>query len=506
MLGHPSAGAMSGNPFGLRPFQLEAVDKLDYQYGALIADEPGLGKTFMAGERDRRIRQRILSLEWRPTLIVCPKAMLYTWGEWLTTHRPDESLCLLDPAKSAKRSREAFLESLTCQADEVYLLHYEGVRMLVNDLVHVPWWHVILDEAHRIGNRKSQTSRAVRALRAEYRTALTATPANSTPEQIWPILNFLYPTVWPSFWRFAERYVDAHHDSFGYRHVLGVRRDTKDELQGMISPYFVRRRKEDVLPELPKQYQNVWVDLSPKQRRAYDQMRKDFVAWVGQHEDQPLVAPVVIAQLIRLQQIALATPTFVEKEVWKIDEDGQRYQDVKVEIHLDDPSSKLDAAMELIVQRAEVGHKTVVFSQFSRAIDLLGARLDAASIPTVLYHGGIPPRRRNEAEHAFREGEALVFAGTITAGGTGLNLQVADMEIFLDRDWSGGPNRQVEDRVHRIGQKSSSVTIVDIMARGTVDAGRHQHFRRTWREIQTMIGDRQFDWTHPIYDEIEEVA
>lgn len=525
------------NPLGLRPFQLAAADHLDRLPGRLIADDPGTGKTYMAGELDRRCRERDLDIRcgaWKPTLVICPKAMLYTWGGWYAELRPNERLAVLDP-RSAD-TREPFKKAVLNQSADIYVVHYEGLKILLEYLHPIQWFHIIADEAHKISNYRSQNSKAVRALKATWRTALTGTPADRAPDQLWAVLNFLDKRTWSSYWNYRKRYVTEYVD-IDNKPVTGANPHTMPELHQRLKPVMVRRRKQEVLPELPtKSYQNVWVDLSAKQRKVYDQMRENMLAWVGEHEDEPLQAAVVIAQLIRLQQIALATPRFETKMVkkkllcwlpaghtepcmgldtyqipddWDGVEDpeapvhwhGQYYDAEVTEIILEDPSSKLDAAMELIQARVDAGEQVVVFSQFSRAIDLLCARLDKAGITNGKYTGGTRNTTRNNIVTGFAAGTISVFAGTIGAGGTGLNLQTAGTAIFLDRAWKPGDNLQAEDRVHRMGQEADNVTIIDIMARGTIDRGRHQHIRRNWHEVQKLLGDKDFDWTHSLVEE-----
>ena len=515
---------MSTNPLGLRPFQLTAVDKLSPVPGRLIGDEPGLGKTFEAGELDRLVRladARVADGQWLPTLVLAPKAMLYTWAAWFAKYRPDEKVIVVDAR--TKKHREKFEKALKERTHDIYIVHYEGLKLTLPLMEPISWLHVIADEAHRIGNRKSQTSKAVRALKAEWRTALTGTAADRIVEQLWAILNFMDPDKWSSFWKYRERYVEDVYDTStgNLRIVAKANPATMPELKRRLADVMIRRQKHEVLDDLPeKDYKTVWVDLSPRQRRAYDEMRDTMVAWIGEHEDEPLQATVAIAQLIRLQQIALATPTFetvtkMRRQYWT-NEDGEYIRDrqgrrisagldlvpvEEVEIHLDDPSSKLDAAMEIIEDLTANGEKVVVFSQFSRAIDLLVKRLEKAGIYTGKYVGATGETARKRIVQEFADGDLMVFAGTISAGGTGLNLQSASTLIFLDRAWKPGDNLQAEDRIHRMGQFAAHVIIIDIMARDTVDRGRYQRIADSWHEIQKLLGDKRFDWIHSIEEE-----
>lgn len=459
----------------------------------------------MAGELDRLIRESDQDVKvgvWRPTLVVVPKALRYTWGEWYAKYRPDERTIVID-TRSAKH-RQPFVDAIRSRSHDIYICHYEGMKLLLGEMKDVGWLHVILDEAHRISNRKTQTSKAARVLKSVWRTALTGTAASRSPDQLWAILNFLDPKVWTSYWAFRKRYVEERVDPIhGYRRAVGPRLDMLPELQHRLKPMMVRRRKSDVLPELPpKQYKNVWVDLSPKQRKIYDEMRTKMLTWVGENEDEPLVATVVIAQLIRLQQIALATPAFVERMVRKktMDENGEPtgefHEELHIEIHLEEPSSKLDACMEIVADLVEQGQQVVIFSQFTRMIDLLETRLKAAGISVGKYTGQTRDATRTRIEKEFAEGKISVFAGQFQAGGVGLNLQTASTVCFLDRAWTARDNLQAEDRIHRIGQLADVITVVDFLARDTVDRGRFQQMLDGWHGIQHLLGDKNFDWTH----------
>lgn len=521
------------NPLGLLPFQLDDVDHLSLIEGRLIGNDAGTGKTFEAGELDRLVRESDTEVKlgvWKPTLIVVPRNLRYTWSRWLKKFRPDERVSIID-TRSPKH-RQVFVDSLRNQSHDIYVIHYEGMRMLLGELKDIKFLHIILDEAHRISNRKTQTSKAARVLKATWRTALTATPASKHWAQAWSILNFLDPTTWSSYWAFHDRYIHTVVDHAGNKSIIGANLHTLPELQQRLKHMMVRRRKADVLPDLPpKFYTPVWVDLSPKQRKVYDQMKNEMLAWIGEHADEPLVATVAIAQLIRLQQIALATPTFVTRNVRKklmclhekghdgecfqaendlelseAEWHGKYYEVEQIEIHLDDPSSKLDAAIEIIEDLVAQGEQVVIFSQFTRMIDLLCSRLATAGITFGKYTGNTRDNTRNRIEDDFAAGKISVFAGQFQAGGVGLNLQSASTVIFLDRAWTARDNIQAEDRIHRIGQFAESVNVIDIMARGTVDKGRFQQMVDSWHGIQHVLGDNDLDWNYELEENPDDLS
>jgi SNF2 family DNA or RNA helicase len=344
----------------------------------------------------------------------------------------------------------------------------------------MPWGHVIADEVHRLQGRKTQQTRALKAIRTLFRTGLSGTPVTGNPANYWSVLNWLYPQQWSSFWRFYKEHVDYEIIyPQGFHKIIGPK--NPELLLQQVAPFYVRHLKRlpccphhpnGVMPWLPEKYYTVkHVELSAQQRRAYNDMKNNMIAWVGQHGDQPVPAPVVIAQMQRLQQFALAYA--------HVDESGQ--------MRLSEPSSKLDAVMEILEELD--GAPLVVFSQFAQPILLLEQRLKKAGISYGLYTG-LNRATRDDVKREFARGGLRVFAGTIQSGGEALDgLQnTCSTMVFLDRTWSPGSNQQAEDRLDRDGQ-TKPVQIIDIVARGTVDLGRHQKLEAKWSWIRQLLGD-----------------
>jgi SNF2 family DNA or RNA helicase len=199
------------------------------------------------------------------------------------------------------RNRIRFFESLFTDAHDVYIVHWQVLR-LMPELADIEWFHVIGDECHALQNRKSKQTLAAKKLKAYYKTGLSGTPAYDKPDDLWNILNWLYPKFWSSFWRYYNEHV-LFVESNGYRVIVGVH--NVEKLQQEMSGFYLRRRKQDVLLDLPdKYYTEIQVPLDPKQKRAYDTMKRDMLAWVGENENEPIAAPVVIAQLTRMQQFS----------------------------------------------------------------------------------------------------------------------------------------------------------------------------------------------------------
>jgi SNF2 family DNA or RNA helicase len=464
-------------------FQKEDVDKLHEQKSALIANEMGTGKTYEAIARDLRLRAegKING----PTLVIAPLSVLPSWR----THFRNLSR-LSVYAVDNKRRDQSFRLFRRLNGD-VLLIHWEGVRLMGDLLKEVEWGHIIADECHRVQNRHTRWVQALKSLKSEYKTGLSGTPITNTPDKMWSVLNWLHPTgtgedktrgYYTSYWAFRGKFceqADVRGPGGKTIKVVGAPKNT-DLLHEMVDPYFVRHLKkgkccehhpDGVLSELPdKVYSQLWVDLLPQQRRAYDDMRRDMVAWVGKHEHEPLAASIVVAQLMRLQQFACAFAEF--------DEQGK--------MHLSEPSSKIDALMQLLDDNPD--EQFVVFSQFASLIRMLNERLKKKGISGVTITGDVPGKLRGGLVDKFQSGEKRCFTGTIAAGGEGITLTAASTVAFLDRSWNPAMNSQAEDRLHRIGQKDT-VNVIDIMATNTVDLGKKQRLEAKWEWIREVLGD-----------------
>jgi SNF2 family DNA or RNA helicase len=455
---------------GLFDFQQEGVDKLWQQEAVLVADEMGLGKTYTAIELDRCHRQSdVMWTAPKRTLVIAPLTVLSSWADHCNelTSLP---FFTVDP-KNRDKSFETFMVYTDNDRGGIFLCHWDVLRFFVKNetFKKVYWHHVIADECHRAKNRKAQQTQALKKIKCKFKTAMSGTPVVNRPDELWSILNWLYPNAYSAYWRFFERYTEyTIKYPEGYKIVTGPK--NVRELQTKMDPFFVRRLKKDVLKDLPdKYYTPLWVELSGPQRKAYDSMRKEMIAWVGQHADQPLVAPVIIAQLIRLQQFAVASAALTA--------DG---------VILTDPSSKVDALMQILEDNPD--EQIVVWSQFKQLIRLVNERLARAKIAVVSVTGDVAQSQRGENVRRFQRGDVRVFSGTISAGGVGITLHASSTAVFLDRSWSPAVNLQAEDRQHRIGQKNA-VQIIDIMARDTVDLGRQQKLELKWSWIRSLLGD-----------------
>ena len=512
----------------LYPHQQAAVDKF-IEYGrrwphVLLGDDMGLGKTVTAIELDRQWRQfdhgegqqQWIGNTRKMTLVVTLKSLVSMWEEHFAEWNPG-----LKVLSSTTMARSALCASALAESADVFIVNWETLR-LEPSLANIRWLHMISDEVQKAKNRKALITQAWKNIRALHLTDMSGTWADNAPDDGWSILNHLYPRTWSSYWAFYNYHIlfqQKINPKTGktYRKVLGVH--DAESLQKSMEPFYLRRIKEEVLKDLPeKTYTRIWVRLHPQQRRAYDDMRRDMLAWVGEHESDVLAAPVVIAKLLRLQQLAVAYGEMrrVEQHSWKdlsqldeLDPDNIQYmlnhpemtfrqhpktlqnqvrvKEIASKLFLTDPSAKLDTFMELLEQVPST-ESVVVFGQSKQAIHLLANRLQKVGETYGILTGDVTSDRvRGQLVQDFQAGKYRVFMGTIKAGGVGITLHRASKTFFLDRDWSPSKNRQAEDRTHRIGQKWPCI-YYDLMAEDTIDMGRFQQIETKWEWVKKILG------------------
>jgi SNF2 family DNA or RNA helicase len=475
---------------------------------ALIGDDMGLGKTVEAIVLDKE-KRNTYGPEFRKrgkpmTLIVTPKSVFGSWQDHLADWAPDLKVVTIDP-----KNREPFLYAVAKAKADVYICHWESLR-LMPELRKVHWFHIIADEVHRAKNRKALQTKSLKILSAEHKLGLSGTAADNSPLDFWSVANWLWPKLFSSYWHYEREHIIWKHHNAGYCNAKGCTEDNVfhrrpykeivgienvDELHRMIEPFYIRRLKEEVAQDLPdKYYTDITVDLHPQQRRAYNQMRDRMLAWVGEHEDEPIAASIVISQLIRLQQFTCAhgeviIVTVRYRKCATCKENGyaecQSHEIPKLQ--LTEPSSKLDTVMEIVNDNPN--KQLVVFGQSRQVIEMLGARLESANVPAALLTSGTKDIVRPQIIRDFQSGRYRVFAATIKAGGEGVTLTAASTAIFLDLAWSPAKNHQAEDRLHRIGQKNA-VQIIRLIAAETLDAERNEQIELKWSWLRRLLGDK----------------
>ena len=421
----------------LRPYQRRGLawlaEMTTLGLGGCLADDMGLGKTIqvialhlhgLAGGRTA------------PMLVVCPASLLGNW---------ERELGRFAPTVPVRRfyGAERHLDDLG--AGEVVLATYGIVRRDHDVLAEVGWGLVVADEAQHAKNPLARTARALRAIPASARVALTGTPVENRLAELWSILDWTTPGLLGPLETFRRRVavpVERHRDP-----------DAAAAFARLVRPFLLRRRKIDpgIAPELPpKTETDVVVPLTPEQVTLYEAVVRETMASIAAAEGIQRRG-LVLKLLTELKQVCNHPAQYL----------GQRGP-------LAGRSGKLDALDELLGVVLDAGDAVLVFTQYVAMARLLERHLSDAGVGCQLLHGGVPPAARDRMVARFQGGEVPVFLLSLKAGGTGLNLTTATHVVHYDRWWNPAVEDQASDRAWRIGQ-DRPVQVHRLVTEGTVE-------------------------------------
>jgi SNF2 family DNA or RNA helicase len=467
----------------LFPHQRAGVEFLATAKRALLADEPGLGKTAQAIRALKMLHER--GEEVFPVLIVCPNTLKKNWAREFTKWWPEvPTQVIKGSAVQRKRQFE--------DPSQVFIINWESLRthsrlapygsvaltrcracggqdekisetrceVHLRELNNIDFKSVIADEIHRSKDPKSKQSRALWSASGDskIRFALTGTPIANNVVDLWSILHWISPKDWPSKTKWIDRMVDTMLNAFGGMMVIGVKPAMQDEFYKSVNPVMRRMLKKVVLPWLPPVInERRDVEMSTKQKKAYEQMRDLMIAELGSGDT--LTAPSVLTQTIRLLQFASSYATLSTNE-----------STGEIKAILDSPSCKVEALMDDI-DNGDFGDDSVAVSAVSKQlINLLSAEMTKKKIPHGLITGDQDEDERQKAIDDFQSGAIKWILFTAQAGGVGITLTAARRLIMLQRPWSLVDHKQVLDRVHRIGSEiHDSIVITDYVTEGTIE-------------------------------------
>ncbi len=498
----------SGYDPRLYDFQQIGAEFLVTAGDALLSDEMGLGKTIQVLTALKRTGQL-------PALVICPNSVKDNWAKEIEMWFPEAFPVVISGTQTNKR--KLFAESAT-RDNAIVIINIEAMRihsrlapygsmafrccrecnprhgeagirtsaceMHSKDLNNIDFKTVIVDEAHRIKDPKSKQTRACWAVMHQssvvQRWALTGTPIAKHPGDLWSIMHGISPSEFSSRTKFIDRYCMTSWNQHGGLNIIGVNPEHRAEFDRFIEPRFRRTPKVLVLKQLPPKIRvRRFVQMSPKQRKAYNELNQQMLTWLGE-EGNVLTVASNLARRVRLMQLAssYADVTYEDENDWRTST-----------VTLKDPSPKVD---ELLVILEELGDKSVVVAAEQRKlIELAAARLDKEHIPYVLITGAISQWERTRNLERFQNGDVRVLMFTIKAGGTGLTMTRADTIVFLQRSDSMVDNMQAEDRVHRIGSEiHSSVEVIDIITEDTVEVGQIRSISEKLDRLDEITKDR----------------
>jgi SNF2 family DNA or RNA helicase len=404
-LGEAQAAAFEES---LRPYQQEGVSFLVRSESALLADEMGLGKTVQAAFALRLVLRSPLV---NRALVVVPSSLAYNWQRELERWAPELTVRRL---VGAQRDRTAYYDLPV----PVLIATYEQIGADALDRIPDGAFDiVVLDEAQRIKNHSSRTALACRLLPRKIAWALSGTPIENSRSDLESIFDFLRPNlIRPT--------------------------DGRARILAAIAPFFLRRKKSEVVAEMPPIiYQDLLLELNSGQRRSY------HAAWASgtdelRHLPRPVSSTALLALITKLKQICNFDPDTGD-------------------------SCKLDALQLLFEEALSSGTKVLLFSQYVRTLKWIADRLP--EVRTCLYTGEQSQEEKEKvlSEYAQSPGPQVLLA-SLRAGGVGLNIPQSDLVVLFDRWWNPAVEAQAVNRAHRLGRQTP-LHVVRFLVRDTVE-------------------------------------
>ncbi len=426
-------------------FQEEGVSHLAFGRRAMLADDMGLGKTVQA------IAAAVLLKQLRDikrVLIVTPASLKHQWAREI---RRFTSLSV-----QALEGNQLMRRALYRRSKFFNVVNYELIRRDLEEIKKQEIDLVILDEAQRIKNWRTKTADCVKRLESPYAFVLTGTPLENRLDELYSIFQFIDPTILGPLWQFNRNFFDVERRESGTFKVKGYK--NLDQLRRRISPYVLRRLRDEVRLDLPDRIDsNFFVEMTKPQMNAYSEFQTTVAQLMSKAQRRPLTPQehnVLLGCLIKMRLICNALALH-DNEV--------KPQDIEK------TAPKIKELKEILDEEVACnGHKTIIFSQWSRMLELIIPVLDKLKIGWVKLTGSVPTKKRGALINRFFESpQCKVFLST-DAGGVGLNLQAASMVINVDLPWNPAVLDQRIARAHRHGQRNP-VNVVNLIAKGTIE-------------------------------------
>lgn len=453
----------------LLPYQREGMLHLAFKERALLADEMGLGKTIQAIAACALLHRLGLA---RRVLVVSPASLKAEWEEQIRRFTPLSSLLVYGHHLARKGVYRRCVEG----ADPPFfiLTNYEQAIPdldVINDVLRPDV--VVLDEAQRIKNWDTVTSRRIKQLRSRFAFVLTGTPIENRIDELRSLVDFLDPSVLGPLFRFNREFhvLDDRGRSVGVRNL--------DVLHERVKPLLLRRRKADVANELPARTDhNRFLKLTPKQRLAYASHEQEVMVLASLAERRPLSQ----REKDKLQR-ELAMMRMICDSNYILDPEDRE-------------CPKLDEVARILEDAVAEGSKVIVFSEWQRMLELVRDHCIARRIDFAWHTGSVPQQKRREDINRFKQDPACRVFLTTDAGATGLNLQVASIVVNCDLPWN--PAR-LEQRIARAWRKfqTQSVTVFNLISEDTIES-RMLETLATKRSIAESVLDRVGDVTSVI--------
>ena len=442
----------------LRDYQKKGVQWLQmlhhYGFGGILADDMGLGKTlqsiaFISSQikKDSRI------------LILAPSGLIYNWADEFKKFAPDLDLVVVH---GLKPNRESLLE----EKHQIYVTSYATFRQDSDIYKQMSFDFLFLDEAQVMKNSQTKIAKTLRQFVVPSIIALSGTPIENHLGELWSIFQIVLPGLLPEKNDFMKL--------------------SAEQVSQFIKPFVMRRKKEEVLSELPDLIEVVYKnELEDQQKAIYLaqlQQMKERLVQVTETEFQKNRVDILTG-IMRLRQICDTPALFMD------DYEGA--------------SGKLDSLRDLLIQVSESAHRVLIFSQFRGMLDLIEKELPSLGLSSFKITGSTPSKERQEMTKEFNQGEKDVFLISLKAGGVGLNLTGADTVILVDLWWNPAVESQAIGRAHRMGQEKI-VEVYRLVTRGTIEE-KIQELQEQKKNLVSEVLDGTESRANLTLDEIREI-
>ena len=407
----------------LRDYQKKGIQWLQmlhhYGFGGILADDMGLGKTlqaiaFLSSQLQENSR----------VLILAPSGLIYNWADEFQKFAPNLDVVVVHGLKP-------YRETILAEKHQIYVTSYATFRQDSEIYQDLSFDFLFLDEAQVMKNAQTKIAKTLRKFVVPSVFALSGTPIENNIGELWSIFQIVLPGLLPAKKDFMKL--------------------PAERVAQFIKPFVMRRKKEEVLTELPDLIEVVYKnELEDQQKAIYLaqlQQMQERIEHVTAAEFQRNRVEILTG-LMRLRQICDTPALFME--------------DYKGD------SGKLDSLRDLLSQIAEGNHRVLIFSQFRGMLDRIEEELPQLGLTSFKITGSTPSQDRQEMTKAFNQGERDVFLISLKAGGVGLNLTGADTVILVDLWWNPAVESQAIGRAHRMGQEQA-VEVYRLVTRGTIE-------------------------------------
>jgi len=424
----------------LRDYQHQGLNWMqflrEYKFGGILADDMGLGKTVQT--LANLLLEKELGRMDKPCLIIAPTSLMSNWRR--ESEKFSSALTSLVIHGSDRHHKFDQIPNFDLILTTYPLLARDRDSLLVYD-----FYYLVLDEAQNIKNPNTQAAKIVREIKADYRLCLTGTPMENHLGELWAQLDFLMPGLLGNATFFKRQFrspIEKHNDD-----------KRRKQLVKRVSPFMLRRKKSEVIEELPDKIEIIRsIVLDKKQAALYESIRlsmekrvRDAIAKKGLAGNHILV----LDALLKLRQTCCDPGLLSLPQAEKVDE-----------------SAKLETLIEMLSELLEEGRRILIFSQFTSMLAIIEEKMKLNNFSYTKLTG--QTKNRDDAIDKFKRGEVDVFLISLKAGGVGLNLTEADTVIHYDPWWNPAAENQATDRAHRIGQ-DKVVFVYKLITENTVE-------------------------------------